>query len=172
MVLYSLFKDVTRDVAYLKPGLATENLIVRQKKMNHLPAQRLIENAVIQIILDATMANAFHPDGIVIMILVIFFQVIISNQLEIWCDSKTIHFSDCSDKSDEVNCTMRNCSESEFRCSNGRCIPGRMQCNGEFNCIDFSDEDNCNITCTADEFKCPGHNQFCVPNTWICDGWL
>lgn len=89
----------------------------------------------------------------------------------VWFKNDSLFYSsDCSDKSDEVNCTMRNCSESEFRCSNGRCIPGRMQCNGEFNCIDFSDEDNCNITCTADEFKCPGHNQFCVPKLWICDG--
>lgn len=64
---------------------------------------------------------------------------------------------------------MRNCSESEFRCTNGRCIPGRMQCNGEYNCIDFSDEENCNITCAAEEFKCPGHN-FCIPSLDVCDG--
>lgn len=44
-----------------------------------------------------------------------------------------------------------------------------MQCNGEYNCVDFSDEENCNITCAADEFKCPGNN-FCIPSIWICDG--
>lgn len=56
-----------------------------------------------------------------------------------------------------------------YRCTNGRCIPGRMKCNGEYNCVDFSDEENCNITCAADEFKCPGHN-FCIPSVWVCDG--
>lgn len=46
-----------------------------------------------------------------------------------------------------------------------------MKCNGEYNCVDFSDEEHCNITCAADEFKCPGHN-FCIPNVWVCDGKL
>lgn len=55
----------------------------------------------------------------------------------------------------------------DIRCANGRCIAGRLQCNGEYNCIDFSDEDHCNITCAADEFKCPGHN-FCIPTLWKC----
>lgn len=44
-----------------------------------------------------------------------------------------------------------------------------MKCNGEYNCVDFSDEENCNTTCAADEFKCPGHN-FCIPSIWVCDG--
>lgn len=44
-----------------------------------------------------------------------------------------------------------------------------MECNGEYNCLDFSDEDFCNITCATDEFKCPGHN-FCIPSIWVCDG--
>lgn len=41
---------------------------------------------------------------------------------------------------------------------------------GEFNCVDFSDEDNCNVTCASDEyFKCPNHN-FCISKKWLCDG--
>lgn len=41
---------------------------------------------------------------------------------------------------------------------------------GEFNCVDFSDEDNCNVTCASDEyFKCPNHN-ICISKKWLCDG--
>lgn len=48
--------------------------------------------------------------------------------------------NDCGDNSDEVNCTMRACSESEFRCGNGKCIRGLHRCDGEYNCDDLSDE--------------------------------
>lgn len=38
---------------------------------------------------------------------------------------------------------MRNCTESEFRCDNGKCISSSWHCNGEYNCDDHSDEMNC-----------------------------
>lgn len=62
----------------------------------------------------------------------------------------------------------RNCSESEFRCASGRCIRGSLQCNGEYNCEDLSDELQCNVTCAENHFKC--HNPpFCIQKEWRCD---
>ena len=34
----------------------------------------------------------------------------------------TLSQDDCRDNSDEQNCVPRECSESEFRCNDGRCI--------------------------------------------------
>lgn len=34
----------------------------------------------------------------------------------------------------------RQCSESEFACTNGRCIAGRWKCDGDHDCSDGSDE--------------------------------
>ena len=35
------------------------------------------------------------------------------------------------------------CSEGQFRCSSGRCIPAHWQCDADNDCGDMSDEINC-----------------------------
>ena len=42
----------------------------------------------------------------------------------------------------------RECSESEFRCSNEKCIPNRWRCDHDNDCDDSSDEQECG------DFKC------------------
>lgn len=38
------------------------------------------------------------------------------------------------------------CSRTEFECRNGeKCIATSKHCDGIFDCLDFSDEDNCSI---------------------------
>ena len=62
------------------------------------------------------------------------------------------------------------CDEiKEFVCKDRRrCIPVAQVCDGEHDCIDESDEQNCENRCTGDMFKCM--NGKCIENTWACDG--
>ncbi|KAJ8953256.1 hypothetical protein NQ318_015838 [Aromia moschata] len=64
------------------------------------------------------------------------------------------------------------CEKSEFQCWNGKCIPGRWQCDNENDCSDGSDEDEHTCrqkVCGLDEFTCRSAAGECVPLTWMCD---
>ena len=78
------------------------------------------------------------------------------------CDSEP----DCSDGSDEQNCT---CSEDQFTCTDGSCIPDLFTCDYIYDCADNSDEINAECLCDpVSEFECDGGG--CINSTWACDG--
>ncbi|EFN77254.1 Very low-density lipoprotein receptor [Harpegnathos saltator] len=64
----------------------------------------------------------------------------------------------------------QECKESEFKCTNGRCIPNIWHCDGDRDCPDGVDEDPAvcrTVPCSETEFQCsPGE---CIPKTWLCD---
>lgn len=51
----------------------------------------------------------------------------------------------------------KNCTDIEFRCKTGRCIPKRWMCDGEADCPDDSDEDPEVCRKSIDVFYCLVH---------------
>lgn len=51
---------------------------------------------------------------------------------------------DCSDFSDEYDCTFGTCFPNQFKCDTGECIDASLKCNNVNECADASDELDCN----------------------------
>ena len=57
------------------------------------------------------------------------------------------------------------CSTEEFTCNNSNCINKNWVCDGDNDCHDFSDEQNCNET-SKNKFYCKNSAS---KTTWILD---
>ncbi|XP_021066284.1 atrial natriuretic peptide-converting enzyme isoform X2 [Mus pahari] len=86
--------------------------------------------------------------------------------------------TDCSQfpegSSDNQTCLLPNedveeCSPSHFKCRSGRCVLGSRRCDGQADCDDDSDEENCGCKERA-LWECPFNKQ-CLKHTLICDGF-
>ncbi|XP_066268020.1 low-density lipoprotein receptor-related protein 6-like isoform X1 [Branchiostoma lanceolatum] len=77
--------------------------------------------------------------------------------------------SECSDRSDEADCTR--CRDDQYTCDNGDCVDAKNVCDGNVDCMDGSDERHrCHSTmeCTDDQFTCD--NGHCVDAEKVCNG--
>ena len=66
----------------------------------------------------------------------------------------------------------RTCNEAEFQCNAEHCIPGGWRCDGENDCLDWSDEQNCDSVsspCLDGYFRCKMSGK-CIANDQRCDG--
>lgn len=70
------------------------------------------------------------------------------------------------------------CPEKWFNCGNGRCISTLWQCDGDDDCGNNADEENCDLgdnpksshtVCPPNHFHCNG-TDICIPDKWVCDG--
>uniref|UniRef100_A0A8C6GTZ3 Atrial natriuretic peptide-converting enzyme n=1 Tax=Mus spicilegus TaxID=10103 RepID=A0A8C6GTZ3_MUSSI len=86
--------------------------------------------------------------------------------------------TDCNqfpeESSDNQTCLLPNedveeCSPSHFKCRSGRCVLGSRRCDGQADCDDDSDEENCGCKERA-LWECPFNKQ-CLKHTLICDGF-
>ncbi|GMT16834.1 hypothetical protein PFISCL1PPCAC_8131 [Pristionchus fissidentatus] len=74
------------------------------------------------------------------------------------------------------------CTNDSFLCHDGRCIPPTWKCDGDFDCANHEDEEQCATACTSDQFQCGNKARAgkaasstapaCIPKKWVCDGEL
>ncbi|KAM4706681.1 atrial natriuretic peptide-converting enzyme [Discoglossus pictus] len=87
-------------------------------------------------------------------------------------DTDCTQFPD--EKLDNQTCLMpdedvEECSPSHYKCRSGRCILASRRCDGEVDCDDDSDEENCGCA-ERGLWECPLYKT-CIKHSMICDGF-
>lgn len=61
----------------------------------------------------------------------------------------------------------KKCKTEDFQCKNGRCIPASWRCDGNADCIDNSDEDNCGKWPQALKSEIKVMMIYLLPSGWL-----
>lgn len=59
------------------------------------------------------------------------------------------------------------CAVGQRPCADGVCIPESWWCDNSNDCLDASDEKDCEVTCGDNTFQCD--RSVCIPHSWFCD---
>ncbi|GFS88436.1 putative vitellogenin receptor [Nephila pilipes] len=66
-----------------------------------------------------------------------------------------------------------NCPSDWVDCGNGKCVAYLWKCDGDNDCGNLKDEENCDSSvvekCLSSQFQCK-ESEHCIPFTWHCDG--
>ena len=65
---------------------------------------------------------------------------------------------------------MNRCGDDEYRCENGMCLPDQFFLDGEFNCLDWSDEKQfkADQECPRESVSTECDDHICPMNWWSC----
>jgi hypothetical protein len=74
---------------------------------------------------------------------------------------------------DEENCDkleFNECEDNEYRCMNGMCIPDEYFLDGEYDCMDLTDEKGLfnNTKCSFEQVSLECDERICHSNEWSC----
>ena len=80
----------------------------------------------------------------------------------------------CLEGIDEVNCEyleFNECEDDEYRCANGMCIPEEYWLDGDYDCMDWTDEleslvESDSVCHFSPSYICDEHT--CPFNHWSC----
>jgi len=81
-----------------------------------------------------------------------------------------LYHSACCLSAEPMQCD----NATQFTCNNKRCVELTWKCDGDNDCLDMSDEVDCDDTspgrnCRSYEFTCVKLHE-CVHRAWVCDG--
>ena len=79
----------------------------------------------------------------------------------------------CTYGHDEETCDLlefHECENDEYRCRNGMCIPEEYFLDGDYDCLDLSDEKQLfnDVDCTYQQTNPVCDDRVCLPNQWSC----
>ena len=74
---------------------------------------------------------------------------------------------------DEENCDkleFNECEENEYRCANGMCVPDEYFLDGEYDCLDLTDEQQLfyDQECTFEQASVECDDRVCLRSQWSC----